>query len=309
MKLGRIAIVGCGAIGIYYGSRLAAAGEDVTFLLRSDYDAVNREGFKIESIHGDFDLPDPEIVMASKEIGAVDLVIVAWKATSNENYESVLRPLIKEDTKILTLQNGLGNTEKLAEFFGGGRVFGGLCFVCINRVASGHVRHTASGMIRIGSYEDVDEQKSSFLLQLQERFKLAHIRCEIVSSLEEAQWKKLVWNIPFNGLAIAEGGVDTEVLLGRLELEGEIRDLMREVALIAAASGYEIPQYFIDEQVEVTRGMGAYKPSSMIDFTEGLPVEVDVLFHEPLRRAKALNIAAPKMEKLVKRIDGRICSL
>ena len=150
MKSKRIAIVGTGAIGGYYGARLAEAGQEVVFLLRSDFEYVSQHGFNVESVAGDFQLPEVVCARDSANIGPVDLVIVAWKATSNRHYEKVIRPLLHEDTQILTLQNGLGNCEALAELFGAHRVFGGLCFVCVNRISAGKISHTASGQVRVG---------------------------------------------------------------------------------------------------------------------------------------------------------------
>jgi 2-dehydropantoate 2-reductase len=228
----------------------------------------------------------------------VDLVIVAWKTTANEDAKEIISPLIGENTQLLVLQNGLGNCEYYAELFGAHRILGGLCFVCINRVSPGHVQHTASGLIRMGSYSGAKCPDD-----LTEVFIQSGIPCEWVDSLKKAQWMKLVWNIPFNGLAIAEGGVDTAQLLGELDLESELRALMNEVLLCSAAIGQIIDPKFIDHQISITRSMGAYKPSSMIDYVAGHPVEVEAIWGEPLKRAKEKNVSVPRLELLYGRIS------
>jgi 2-dehydropantoate 2-reductase len=296
-KLGKIVVVGSGAVGIYYGARLAAAGEDVCFLLRSDFDHVREHGLKVESVDGDFLLEDVQCEKLTSNIGEVDLVIVAWKATANHLAEEVVSPLIGEGTRLLVLQNGLGNCEYYADLFGAHRVYGGLCFVCINRVAPGHVQHTASGLIRAGAHVGSDCPEGWV-----EVFNDVGFPFEWVESLEKAQWMKLVWNIPFNGLAIAEGGVDTAQLLGELDLEDEARALMREVIACAAAFGHQIDESFIDHQIAITLPMKAYKPSSMIDFVDGRPVEVEAIWGEPLRRAREKGVAVPRLEILYERI-------
>lgn len=306
MRLGRIAIVGAGAVGSYYGARLAQAGEDVIFLLRSDYDQVREHGMEVRSVAGDLHLDDVQCARSSEEIGEVDLVIMAWKATSNAMVKKVISPLLGERTAILTLQNGLGNCELLAELFGAHRVLGGLCFVCINRLAPGVISHTASGLIRIGEFSG---GKSERLERISQVFSGAKFPCEAVDSLEKALWMKLVWNIPFNGLAIAEGGVDTSVLLGELKLELKVRAIMAEVIAVAAALGHAIPQSFVDQQVGITLPMGAYRPSSMIDFVEGRPVEVEAIWLNPLKVAKRVGVEVPEIEELaariIKRVEGR----
>ena len=303
MSLGKIAIVGSGAIGSYYGGRLAQSGEDVTFLYRSDYEHVKEHGLKVQSINGDFHLHPVQCENNSENIGEVDLVIVAWKATANHFAEEVIRPLIGDNTSILTLQNGLGNCDHFAKLFGRQRVIGGLCFVCINKLEPGLISHTASGHVRIG---ELHGQSSPRIEKIAEAFNSACISCEPVESLEKALWMKLVWNYPFNGLAIAEGGVDTEVLLKELQLEPAIRLLMNEVVTLAAKLGHTIPQSYIDNQIEITYPMDKYRPSSMIDYVEGRPVELEAIWLNPLRVAKSLGVAVPEMEKLAARISDRL---
>lgn len=302
-KLGKIAIVGAGAVGSYYGARLAQAGEDVTFLLRSNYDKVKAHGLEIQSVAGDFRLSNVQCEKDSAAIGPVDLVIIAWKTTANAHAEDVIAPLLGKKTAILTLQNGLGNCEYLAELFGAERIIAGLCFVCINRLESGVISHTASGLIRIGEY---GRPITPRLELIHEVFNGAKFPCDMVDALEKAQWMKLVWNIPFNGLAIAEGGVDTDVLLNELGLEQKVRALMNEVVACAAELGHEIPASFIDRQIDITYPMGKYKPSSMIDFVDGKPVEVESIWEIPAKKAKALGVPVPEMDELLDRIKQRI---
>ena len=144
MEIGSVAIVGAGAIGSYYGCRMAQAGHEVRFLLRSDFDEVSKDGFEIQSEAGDFVVESPQVFRSAEEVGAVDLVVVAWKATANEHAEKVIAPLLHEGTRILTLQNGLGNVELLGRLFGEERILGGLCFVCINRNAPGKLSTVAA---------------------------------------------------------------------------------------------------------------------------------------------------------------------
>ncbi|MEO1858174.1 MAG: 2-dehydropantoate 2-reductase [Rubritalea sp.] len=308
MRLGRVAIVGAGAVGSYYGARLAQAGEDVSFLLRADYQQVKECGLEVCSVAGDFHLDDIQCAQSSEAIGPVDLVIVAWKTTSNVMAQAVIAPLLGPQTAILTLQNGLGNCEHLAELFGPSRIMAGLCFVCINRLSPGVISHTASGLIRIGEFVG---GKSARLEKLAEVFSDSVVPCEAVDSLEKALWMKLVWNVPFNGLAIAEGGVDTAVLLHERGLESKVRAIMAEVIAVAAALGHEIPQVFIDQQVEITLPMGSYRPSSMIDFVEGRSVEFEAIWGIPLKAARRLAVSVPEMEELTARIkvalDGGHC--
>lgn len=298
-----VAIVGSGAIGLYYGGRLAAAGEAVSFLMRSDLDEVSRNGLKVESVHGDFHLPKVMAGGTTMEIGPVDLVIVAWKTTANPQLASVLPALLHDQTQVLTLQNGLGNCETLAEIVGPQRVLGGLCFVCINRISPGHVSHSAGGRMTLGEWEPCGDGR---VHELERRFKAAGIQAVAVEDLAKSQWEKLVWNIPFNGLSVANGGVTTDVLLADPATETEIRALMAEVITAGRALGLALGDELIDFNIDRTRPMGPYRTSSMIDYVEGREVEVAPIWEEPLRRANAAGIAMPHLTRLLLRIRERV---
>lgn len=300
-----VAIVGSGAIGLYYGGRLAEAGIDVKFLARSDHDQLSKCGLEVESVAGNFHLTNISVFKRPEDIGPADLVIVAWKATANDSLVNMLPPLMHENTRVLTLQNGLGNCERIAETVGADRVCGGLCFVCINRIAPGVIRHSAGGRMTIGKFSGND---SSVPETIARRFKAANIPATAVDDLAKAQWEKLIWNIPFNGLAVAEGGVTTDVLLADPVIENEIRVLMREVITAAAAQGLELDPNLIETNIERTRPMGAYQPSTMIDFIEGRELELNPIWEEPLRRARAANVEMPALEKLLARIHCQIAN-
>ena len=298
-----VAIVGSGAIGLYYGGRLAEAGVDVKFLARSDYDQLSKFGLEVESSAGNFHLTDISVFKYPEDIGPVDLVIVAWKATTNDALADVLPQLMHERTQVLTLQNGLGNCERIAEIVGADRVLGGLCYVCINRIAPGIIRHTAGERMIIGKFSRDD---SNIAEPIAQRFKAANIPATAVDDLAKAQWEKLIWNIPFNGLAVAEGGVTTDVLLANPVIENEIRSLMHEVIAAAAAQGIQLDPSLIESNIERTRPMGPYQPSTMIDFIEGRELELGPIWEEPLRRANEVGVEMPALENLLKRINTRL---
>ena len=134
-------------------------------------------------------------------------------------------------------------------------------------------------------------------------FVAAGIRCEAVQSLTRVLWMKLVWNIPFNGLAITEGGVDTSQLLGALNKEEEIRSLMHEVIRVANALGLSLSDSLVDQQIELTRPMQSYRPSSMIDFVEGREVEFNAIWELPLQKANELSVDVPSLELLVEKLN------
>ena len=292
----RIVIVGCGAVGLFYGAKLALSGQDVHFLMRQDFDQVSKYGIKIESASGEAEyLENPSIYRDALEIGPCDLIIVAIKSTDNKALESLIPKLIKKETAIMTLQNGLGNEDFIAKKFGSHRVLGGLCFVCLNRVSKGVVRHIAQGTISCGEFMGLPLPRTHDVALM---FKSAGIPFIVAESLIEQRWKKLVWNIPFNGISISEGGVDTSVILKDKSLLFLVEALMREVIQVANKLGYDLSNSLIDHNIKETKSMGPYRPSSMIDFMEGRPVEVEAIWGNPVRVGRSVGVEIPRMEAL-----------
>ncbi|MEE8421747.1 MAG: 2-dehydropantoate 2-reductase [Dehalococcoidia bacterium] len=303
----RVAVIGAGAVGSYYGARLAQAGHDVRFLMRRDYDAVSSGGLRIESVDGDFVLESPSIARSSEEIGPVDWVICALKATSIEDARALVAPCIGTDartgdgTRILVLMNGLGLEERFAQWFGAERVFGGLAFTCINRGEPGVVHHIDYGAINIGHQLD-DRSELTAAASLWEG---AQVESTTSPSLLRSRWEKLCWNVPFNGLAVTSGGITTDRILADAELRDAARDLILEVAATGNADLAAHDERdridgaaMAERMIAATDAMADYRPSTMIDFVEGRPMEVEAIFGEPLRRAQTLGVATPLMAVL-----------
>jgi 2-dehydropantoate 2-reductase len=309
----KIAVVGCGALGSFYGAKLLRAGQEVHFLLRSDYEIVQREGLRVTSGEGEFQVR-PHCAKRPEEIGKADLILIGLKTTANHEFPRLLPPLTAPETIHLTLQNGLGNEARLAALFGPENVLGGNCFVCLNRVAPGIIQHLAYGKIVLGEYQRPPLPRTELVCEL---FRHAGVECEVTPELERARWEKLVWNIPFNGLGVASaagyeavlrGSVDptlplrppfsTEQLLAEPDWEKLVRELMHEVILGAKASGFEMAAELAEKLVGRTRQMGAYKASTLLDFERGRPLELESLFLEPLRQARRSGMALPRWEAL-----------
>lgn len=294
-----VAVVGSGAIGLYYGARLGLNGASVRFLMRADLEAVRRRGSVLLHENGrTLELRPVEAFGAPAEIGAVDLVLVALKATANETLSALLPPLLRPDTAILTFQNGLGSDEFIAQRFGPRPVYGALAFMASNRTGPGEVTCFHPGLIALGAFGRPPDAQTEALA---EQWRAAGVKVRIADNLLEARWRKLIWNVPFNGLAVAHD-VTTDVLCSTPELAQDVRALMHEVQHAATAFGFSIPEHFLEQQFDVTPGMGAYQPSSLVDFRAGREVEVEAIWGEPLRRARAKGVAVPRLEALYQRL-------
>jgi 2-dehydropantoate 2-reductase len=291
-----IAIVGAGALGCYYGARLALAGAEVRFLMRSDREHVRVHGLTLREKDATRRLEKVAAFATAEEIGAVDLVIVTLKTTANAALPDLLPPLLGPDTAVLTLQNGLGNEELIAGLVGPDRVFGGLCYIGVTREGPGEiVGYHTPGRMALGEF---GRPASDRVRGIAARFEGFGVKTRVVDKLAEARWQKLVWNVPYNGLAITGGGISTDRILADPALAVEVRPLMDEIATAARHFGHEVPEQFIQAQIDVTPGMGAYRPSSLVDYLAGREVEVEAIWGEPLRRAQVAGLAMPRLAKL-----------
>ncbi len=302
MPFGSIAILGAGAVGGYYGARLAQAGNEVHFLFRSGFDHVRRRGLVIKSIDGDFALSpaDLHIYKRATDMPRVDLVVVALKSPDNSALLNLLPPLLHKRTIILTLQNGLGNEEFLAEHFGAQEILGGVAFTCINRSAPGVIEHSDHGHIKLGHFHRSNLERAAEIAEL---FRKATIRAQAVEKLMETRWSKLTWNIPFNGLG-ALLDVTTDRLIATDHGIDQVTTLIEEVAAIAAAEGYPLRPDIAQAQIELTRTMGPYLTSTQLDRRHSRPMELDSIFVRPLELAHRHGVAAPNLKLLVSCLES-----
>lgn len=300
---GRIGIIGAGALGAFYGARLARAGHEVRFLMRSDYEAVRNNGLFVKSFEGDFHLK-ADVYNSPEAMGVCDLLIIGLKTTANDALPALLGPTTGPDTVILTLQNGLGNEDAIARALesrsGGGsqnaasRVLGGIAFLCSNRTAPGHIHHMDHGWIRMGEFNAPVSDRTHAIAGL---FQSADFRCEVYDDLLKARWEKLVWNIAFNGLGVAAKS-DVGQVLASPELRAVARNLMDETVKAATATGAPIDPAMSDKMLKNSESMGPYHSSMQVDYEQGRPLEVESIIGEPVRRARAAGSEVPHMAML-----------
>lgn len=298
VKKMRIGIVGAGALGLYYGAMLQRNGQEVSFLLRRDHAAIQHGGLQVHSVNGDFHLKEVQGFASPEEIGPVELVIAGLKTFANQHLLELVRPLLGDQTCILTLQNGLGNEELLANEFGADRVLGGVAFLCSNRGEPGHVHHLGEGKIRLGEFNGGLSQRSQ---KLAEMFGAAGVPCEAVNDLRRARWEKLVWNIPFNGLCALLKQNTTE-LLSRAAGRQLVRQLMQEV--VAGANVQPLDEMidgptFIERMLSLTDQIDRYQPSMLIDRLEGRQLELEAIYGIPLQQAQKFGAEMPRVAMLM----------
>lgn len=283
-----------GAIGGYYGGRLAQAGREVHFLSHSDYQYVLQNGLRVDSCDGDFHLPHINAYGASKDMPKTDVIIVGLKSVRNHDVlPELLRPIIHDNSIVILIQNGIGLEEDLLKIFPGLQIVAGLAFICSAKVGPGHVSHQCYGSINLGNYSCNQEQFEVLLHDILD----AGIQAAEVPYME-ARWKKAVWNMPFNGMTVALN-TSTDRLLKNPATRQLIYDQMMEVIGAANALGVEsLTADFADKMMQMTDEMVPYSPSMKLDYDFHRPMEIEYLYTRPIAEAKKAGFDMPKLAML-----------
>lgn len=297
------AILGTGAIGGFYGARLQQASLEVHFLLHRDYQHVCKHGLVIESPEGDFTLPQVRAYGNVRDMPRCDIVAVTLKATQNSLLPQMLPAVLKDDGVVLVLQNGLGVEAQVAKIVGPERVIGGLCFVCSNKVGPGHIHHLDYSAVFLAKYA-ADYQPCEItprMRQIARDFERAGIPIELGQDLLLARWRKLVWNIPFNGLSVVLNAT-TAQLLADVHARRLIEHLMGEAIAAAESCNRVIPHSFIQKMLDDTTKMKPYRTSMKIDYEEHRPLEIEAIVGNPLRTAEQAGANLPKIAMLYEQL-------
>jgi 2-dehydropantoate 2-reductase len=299
----RIAIVGSGAVGLFYGIKLATGGLNVHFLLRSDLEAARKHGIRLLSAEGDLHYQESSFYGSPAEIGEVDLVVISIKTTGNQALREILPPLLGKETWLLTLQNGLGNEEYLSTTFNTDRVLGGVCYVAVSRIEPAVVRHLGYGTITLG---DTARVARPLVRKIAADFEHCGIPCQFSDDLNSARWEKLLWNITFNGLAIVAGSLPVSEIVVSPELRRKAEQIMSETLIAANTNGCQLSSGLIEKFMQIAKNVGDYRPSSLIDFNLGREVELDAIWGEALRRGEDKGLSLPSMRWLYETIREQI---
>lgn len=288
------AVIGTGAIGGYYGGKLAHSGQEVHFLFHSDYEYVKKQGLQVDSCDGSFHLDNVLAYDSSDKMPKADVVIVGLKTTNNHRLPTLLTPLLKPSTIVLLIQNGIGVEDDVQAMFPSTQLAAGLAFICSAKTEPGRVNHQAYGSINIGNFSCKDEEAYQQMLS---DFAAASIAVNNVE-YQEARWRKAVWNMPFNGMTVALN-TQTNLLLQQPETHNLIRQQMLEVVHAAQACGVTtLGEDFVDKMIQMTLEMVPYSPSMKLDYDFHRPMEIEYIYTRPLQIAKEHGYIMSRLEML-----------
>jgi 2-dehydropantoate 2-reductase len=292
----RYCVLGTGALGGFYGGLMAKRGLDIHFLLHSDFEHVVKHGLRVDSKIGNFVLPKINAYAKPQDMPKCDVAIIGLKSTQNHLLEDLLKPILRDDSIVLVLQNGLNVEQTARGILGPNRVAGGCCFLCSNKVGPGHIRHLDYGRIVFGAYRGIDGSdpgpSPQMLQAVLQDMVASGIEAYLTEDLPTTKWKKLMWNIPFNGLSVLLNA-STDAIMNDPDSRLLARRISEEVRQIALAAGSSIEPGYVDWVIDHTDDMVPYDSSMRLDYLNGRAIEVEAIYGNALQEAQRCGFAAP----------------
>ena len=266
----RIAVMGSGAVGGYFGAKLAVAGNEVAFIARGKHlAALLEDGLRIKSPDGDLVVRQAQFTEVPERVGDVDLILFCVKSYDSATAAQAIAPMVSDETLILSLQNGIDNPDKLARVYSPSQVLPGVVYLGAQLTALGVITHSSGGRIILGP---LDGAVGSQAKNLVSTLTAAGIPSEASAEIRQVQWTKLLWNAPFCAISCLTHANMRQIVestsLTRLAL-----GCMAEVQAAARTQGINLPNRLFDDVISFSRGLGQFKPSMLQDLEGGKPLE------------------------------------
>jgi 2-dehydropantoate 2-reductase len=289
----RIAAMAAGAVGGYFGARLAAAGHDVFFIARgAHHDAIAKNGLKVESVHGDLHLPKPNVTDDPGKVGPVDIVLFAVKLWDTETAAAAARALLGPDSRLITFQNGIDSVERLSAVLGADRIVGGAAYIATVIGSPGVIKHTSNfATMRFGRPDKrPDDRLNAFV----DAGKAAKLDIALSADIDRELWQKFIFLTAMAGTT-ATFRSPIGPIVADPELRGFFRALMEEAFAVGKAKGISLDPAFIDERMnfvanKIEPGM---KASMAHDLERGNRIELDWLAGKVRALGKQFGIPTP----------------
>jgi 2-dehydropantoate 2-reductase len=289
----KIAAMAAGAVGGYFGARMAAAGYQVFFIARgANLEAIKKNGLKIESVHGDLHLRKVNVTDDPAKVGPVDIVLFAVKLWDTEKAAELARPLLAPDTRLITLQNGVDSVERIAPILGAEQTIGGAAYIATTIAAPGVIKHTSQfAKMRFGR---ADKRADATLQAFVDAGKAAKLDIGIAADIERERWQKFIFLTAMAGATAALRSAIGPIVADP-ELRAFFRRLMEEAFAIGRARGVALDASYIEGRMEflMTKVEPGMKASMAHDLDRGNRLELDWLNGKVRELGRALNVPTP----------------
>ena len=288
----RIAVMGTGGVGGYFGARLVRGGHEVAFVARGrQLEALRSHGLRVESPLGDIHLPDVAVTDQPAEIGPVDLVLFTVKLWDTLEAAESIKPLLGETTAVVSFQNGVVKDDILRDALGAEHVIGGVTYIAATIAEPGVIRH--SGTLQKLVFGEYDGSLSPRVRQFRDACADSGVDAETSDRIEQTIWEKFVFLVGLSGttsLARSEIGP----IRSHPRSRAFLHDVMAEVVQVALAQGVPLPADYADERLAFTDTVPASMTSSMHrDLEQGNRLEVAWLSGDVVERGTRLGVTTP----------------
>mgnify|MGYP003965466987 CR=1 FL=1 len=292
----KILVVGGGAIGGLYGGLLAKAGAKGSFVCRSNYKVIKEHGFDVKTALGDFNFKPEQVLKNTDDYqGVADYVLVTTKVLPEVDFIELLKPVIKNNTTIILLQNGIHIENDIAAAFPGIEIISGLAFVCVSQFEPGIIDHQDYGRLVLGVFPRGLSPKLEAIAEL---YRSVGLELETTDNIVKCRWKKLVWNAPYNPLSVIGRSATTEDIMLNKAMVTVVKKVMEEVCLLADLDGCPLKETVIDNNLDATEKMTAYKTSMVLDFENGRALETEAILGNAVRFAAENKVEVPYLKFL-----------
>jgi 2-dehydropantoate 2-reductase len=288
----RIAVMGAGGVGGYFGARLSRGGHDVVFIARGAHlAAIRTDGLRVQSPRGDMHLRDPVITDDPAELEPAELVILGVKLWDTESAAERIKPLLRPDTAVVSFQNGVVKDDILRAVLGPAHVIGGVCYIAATIAEPGLIRH--SGPLQKLVFGEYGGSVSPRIGNFRDACVDSGIDVEVSSQIERTIWEKFVFLVGLSGTtSLARTAIGP--IRGNERSRAFLRDVMDEVVQVARASGILLPPGYADEQMRFVDTIPATMTSSMqVDLERGNRLEVGWLSGDVVARGNKAGVATP----------------
>jgi len=289
----RIAAMAAGAVGGYFGARLAADGHDVFFIARgANLDAIRTNGLSIKSVHGDLHLPKPNVTDDPKNVGPVDVVMFAVKLWDTEKAAELTRPLVGPNTRVITLQNGIDSVERVAPILGADQVIGGVAYIATVIAAPGVIKHTSQ--FATMHYGRADKKPDAVLDAFTAAGKAAKCDVDLSKDISVERWQKFVF---LTAMAGSTAALRSSIgpIIADPDGRAFFRALMEEARAVGKAKGVDVGAAFIEQRMDfaVSKVEPGMKASMAHDLERGNRLELDWLNGKVRELGRELGVPTP----------------
>ncbi len=298
----KIAVMGAGAVGSYFGALMIKAGFDVTLIGRGAHlKAMQEKGLLVKSVNGDFEVK-PKAVGSPEECGPVDFILFTVKSYDTEEAIKLCDPLFNDSTFCLSIQNGVDNESRIAQVVGEEKVLFGLTWIGAEIASPGIVNHNGRGIIEFGEENGVESER---VLMVKGVFEKSNIPFSVSDNIVRAKWKKFLWNVGYNQVCAATRKNCGEVVRDPESFE-MLKGAVIETTNVANAKGVALSDIDVKRVLDLSLEFGKFRPSMLQDLEKGKRLEVEAFSGAVIKYGKELGIPTPVNKKLYEILKGEI---